>query len=719
MSPRISLLRRGLDCLLGASFVYGLMLLTTSSHLHTDDRSISDQPAYGKHRSSPMEHPQPTDSRSALAAAAAAVAAAEVLASKQPPMDVVTTAKDKLSALQQQEQQLAAQSPGPVAAWTYADAKSCVCPTPVPPQSGTRYPLTVDDVAFGVLTSERFLETRLSSQQRTWLRRVRHVVFYSESEVRSIPTLKLVPPAKEELVGGGAWKNFPALIDLSERFPLAKWVFFNDDDTYIFVENLLQALGKFDYNRDYYVGLYWTPRIDMEWREVHIAYASGGAGYALSRALLTRMTPRMSECHGNYTRWAGDVRVGKCVVDMGIHVTPAVGFHHEGHDKYTWDSSGGGFPYGHLSNRASAAQQSPVTFHHLTVDQIAMYNRMQLCESRGPHGELYRYDFAPYFLKEYISYVPSLQRRFRFLFGISLEVGETPGPSNSAWRKDFSDPIYLHMIESSVNGIEEQMAASILQEDESPRRFEMVISKVPEIFNGDGCDAGNSAVAQANPRRQPIRKSALIEIICRRCVPADAVDPSAPAEFNKICAVKRADDCTLHVVLSLMCPPRQIVYAPTLDVGTAPGSRDVITAGAPASCGGGGGGGGGGGAVKAPPVLAWPPRGAAATSTSLHVSLTYGHLAIGAPDLSVLTNPATSKLGCSATLDAEGPLRTGGVLRAIDGPSVMRIRCVCEAAVQPTPVNLTLTMRLHEHTSPIVSFPHLCRDPLPPNRVAQ
>ena len=42
-------------------------------------------------------------------------------------------------------------------------------------------PLGIDDIAFGVLTSERYLETRLASQQRTWLRNVRNVVFYSES----------------------------------------------------------------------------------------------------------------------------------------------------------------------------------------------------------------------------------------------------------------------------------------------------------------------------------------------------------------------------------------------------------------------------------------------------------------------------------------------------------------------------------------------------------
>ena len=90
--------------------------------------------------------------------------------------------------------------------------------------------------------------------------------------------------------------------------------------------------------------------------------------------------------------------------------------------QYLWDSSGGGYPYGHLSKKASAAESSPVTFHHLTVDQLALYNRMQLVEERGSSGELYRYDFSGHFLKEYIYSSETFDRRFRVLFGISFEV---------------------------------------------------------------------------------------------------------------------------------------------------------------------------------------------------------------------------------------------------------------------------------------------------------
>ena len=116
------------------------------------------------------------------------------------------------------------------------------------------------------------------------------------------------------------------------------------------------------------------------------------------------------------------MRVGKCVHDLGVTITPEAGFHHESHATYVWDSSGGGIPYGHLSNRASAAVSAPISFHHLTVDQLALYDRMQFAEERGEHGELYRYDFGGLLFKEYKVRDAHLKRTFKLIFGISVEV---------------------------------------------------------------------------------------------------------------------------------------------------------------------------------------------------------------------------------------------------------------------------------------------------------
>ena len=42
------------------------------------------------------------------------------------------------------------------------------------------------------------------------------------------------------------------MIDLAGRYPDKKWIFFCDDDTYVFVSGLLAHLGKFNHDRDYY-----------------------------------------------------------------------------------------------------------------------------------------------------------------------------------------------------------------------------------------------------------------------------------------------------------------------------------------------------------------------------------------------------------------------------------------------------------------------------------
>ena len=575
-------------------------------------------------------------------------------------------------------------------------AAGSMCPTSTATSLYGREALTIDDVAFGILTSERFLETRLASLRRTWLRRVRHVVFYSESVVADLPTVRVTPPPSEELVGGGAWKNFPALVDLQRRFPTKAWIFFTDDDTYVFLESLLQALGKYDPNRDYYVGLYWTPRIDMEWTEVKLAYASGGAGYALSRAMLTRLAPVMPSCQDNFTRWAGDIRVGKCVRDLGVKITPGVGFHHEGHDKYQWNMDGGGFPYGHLSSRASVAAGPVVTFHHLTVDAIALYNRMQLAQWRGPRGELYQWDFSRHFLREFVFTSSELGHHIRILLGISVEVKPIEKDDRSGWRKDFSDPVYIRPFFESENQIRTESDLP------NPRRFDMVISKVPEVFNGDGCKAPIT-----DPFRFPIRKSAVIAMHCDGC-PGDI----PPAQHHilglqekrmtsnadaKVCRVFREDGCTLHIDVALPCPPRLLVYAPMLDVGTTPGGNEIIRAGVPSSCQGNIG-------VAQVQAAALPnnvTRASRATNgLPLFVSLTQGTLVVRPLQVTARTP------GCSVRVEGRGAAVTGGTLRVVDGPEALWLECTCATGARFS--DMTFEMRVRDYTSPAVSFSIPC-----------
>lgn len=318
-NARRSLLSRGMDLLLGATLMYA-MLLASGLRVPGLRKTVDSGIVTLKGRATAVD-----DNQEGNNAHDGVQLGAHVMDDVQSAHADRTPA-DKLSVMRRPERTVAPTSTANSHSWKYK-LPGKVCPVQHSDQVG------IDDIAFGILTSERFLVTRLASQRRTWIQHVRHVVFYSESVVASLPTIPLTPPRGEQLVGGGAWKNFPALIDLAKRFPRQQWIFFNDDDTYIFIPNLLRSLLKYDHGQDFYLGLYWTPRIDMEWKEVKLAYASGGAGYVISRGLMAKLAPTLPGCHGNYTRWAGDVRVGKCIMDLNVRVTPAVGYHHEGHDK--------------------------------------------------------------------------------------------------------------------------------------------------------------------------------------------------------------------------------------------------------------------------------------------------------------------------------------------------------------------------------------------------
>ena len=80
------------------------------------------------------------------------------------------------------------------------------------------------------------------------------------------------------------------------------------------------------------------------------------------------------------------------------------------------------------------------------------------------------------------------------------------------------------------------------------------------------------------------------------------------------------------------------------------------------------------GAWRPAPLLPWVGNSERLLADTLFVSLTYGTLPVGTPSLRVASSSAAAAPGCSATLDGDGPLKSGGgVLRAVDGPRALRL----------------------------------------------
>ena len=135
----------------------------------------------------------------------------------------------------------------------------------------------------------------------------------------------------------------------------------------------------------------------------------------------------------------------------------------------------------------------------------------------------------------------------------------------------------------------------------------------------------------------------------------------------------------------------QAVAAVAADVGALEGMG-----GAGAAAGGGGGNGGGGGGAAggrlAPHLSVERPR-------VFHLSLTHDDLELAAPRFHV--EPPS----CAARALGRGVTATGGVMHATR-PQLLQVACAC--ADGPRMANVTVTLTLHEYTSPVWSYAQRC-----------
>ncbi|XP_045114826.1 glycoprotein-N-acetylgalactosamine 3-beta-galactosyltransferase 1-like [Portunus trituberculatus] len=97
----------------------------------------------------------------------------------------------------------------------------------------------------------------------------------------------------------------------------ADWFLKADDDTFLIYPNLLNLLEHLDPSEALYLGL---PLIYRPEEGEEITYMSGGAGYVLSRAALTRLQAARDLAYCRYpghTRYE-DVNMGYCMASLGV-----------------------------------------------------------------------------------------------------------------------------------------------------------------------------------------------------------------------------------------------------------------------------------------------------------------------------------------------------------------------------------------------------------------
>ncbi|KAJ1555106.1 hypothetical protein HK405_003222 [Cladochytrium tenue] len=159
-----------------------------------------------------------------------------------------------------------------------------------------------------------------------------------------------------------AHKNLPGLRVLHDRFPEADWYLMIDDDSYVFLDNLLGYLDTQDPAVPLYMG---SPNYFVGCDGVRNfadgpGFAHGGSGILMSRGAVDKLMPILDECIIKYyTCWGGDIRIALCMRDAGIKLEGGIGFY-------------GGPPI--RENRFPwNACERPKVFHHLLPSQMQRF----------------------------------------------------------------------------------------------------------------------------------------------------------------------------------------------------------------------------------------------------------------------------------------------------------------------------------------------------------
>ncbi|XP_057508565.1 uncharacterized protein LOC130791452 [Actinidia eriantha] len=131
-----------------------------------------------------------------------------------------------------------------------------------------------------------------------------------------------------------------------------RWYIMMDDDTIIFVDNLVDVLAKYDHRKFFYIGANSECISSNMFNSFEMAF--GGAGYALSYPLVEVLVKNFEVCIERYpTLYGSDHVLQSCVADLGVSLTQEKGFHQIDlhHD---------------VSGFLSSHRQSPlVSLHHL------------------------------------------------------------------------------------------------------------------------------------------------------------------------------------------------------------------------------------------------------------------------------------------------------------------------------------------------------------------
>ncbi|CAL1537637.1 unnamed protein product [Lymnaea stagnalis] len=172
-------------------------------------------------------------------------------------------------------------------------------------------------IACWILTSPQNLEKKAIHVKNTWTKRCNVVVFISSQKNDSFPTVGVNAKEGRQHLTAKSMQAFKYLYD--HHLGDADWFLKADDDTYVIMENLRYFLSGEDPNKPLYFGQRFRPFLKQ-------GYASGGAGYVISKEALTRYGRRGFDNASVCRNASGheDVEMGRCLQNLGVVLKPSL-----------------------------------------------------------------------------------------------------------------------------------------------------------------------------------------------------------------------------------------------------------------------------------------------------------------------------------------------------------------------------------------------------------
>ncbi|KAJ6310024.1 hypothetical protein OIU76_014875 [Salix suchowensis] len=137
-----------------------------------------------------------------------------------------------------------------------------------------------------------------------------------------------------------------------------RWLIMCDDDSVMFVDNLVEVLGKYDHTKYQYIG--GISECVKSNADFSFDMGFGGAGYAVSYPFAQAISTKLDDCIERYPYlWVSDHMAQSCFADLGIALSIEKGIHQID-------------LHGDISGFLSSHPQSPLlTLHHFdTIDPI-------------------------------------------------------------------------------------------------------------------------------------------------------------------------------------------------------------------------------------------------------------------------------------------------------------------------------------------------------------